>query len=125
MAKKKKKKDKKGEERKKNNYERETSKSTWSRKISPKNCKPRDYKRQVTANSKHGQNTKMLCSSILHQSREEIQIGSDSEIGHMSEQSFKAQLPTQIEMAGMFAKLENSLKTGMSTLHRDLGQILT
>lgn len=43
----------------------------------------------------------------------------------MEEQSLKSQLPTKLEMAEMFAKLENSLKTIMATLHSILGQILT
>lgn len=38
------------------------------------------------------------------------------------EQEMKAQLPTKSDMATMFVTLENSLKTEMVIIYKDLGQ---
>lgn len=52
-------------------------------------------------------------------------LESESDKGHKENQSLNAQLPTHVEMAAMFAALENSLKTEMATIHNKLGHILT
>lgn len=59
------------------------------------------------------------------QSREDISTESELEISKMEEQGAGIQIPTKLEMTDMFARLENSIKTEISTLRADLGQLLT
>lgn len=45
--------------------------------------------------------------------------------GGREEDQHAPQLPTKSDMEKMFAALENSLKTEMTTIHKDLGHILS
>lgn len=42
----------------------------------------------------------------------------------MEEQSISVQMPTNLEITDMFARLENSIKTEIATMRADLGHLL-
>lgn len=74
--------------------------------------------------NKSNQNRLSAGSNIASHSRTDVACENDTEIRQEAKARLNAQLPTKAEMAVMFVKLENSLKTDMATLNGDLSQIL-
>lgn len=74
---------------------------------------------------KIGQNKTLLEISTLSESRVEQVLKLDFGARKEEEQLQTAQLPTKTDMEAMFAALENSLKTEMAIIHKDLGHMLS
>lgn len=78
--------------------------------------------RQSEKKEKKGHTKTLLDSSTISEMREDQELELDPPT--RVEQQNTVQLPTKTDMERMFAALENSLKTEMAVIHKDMGHML-
>lgn len=86
-----------------------------------------DTKEKKEKKEKKGQNKTVVETSLLSEFRmeQDLEVYGEEEEGGREEDQHAPQLPTKSDMEKMFTALENSLKTEMTTIHKDLGHILS